>query len=269
MPFLTRDFAVFLGLVAFLVSGITATVSNDIAWGGQNASVVSFVENNTGEYEAVLPTSDVEATRPSRLSELTSKVADFLKTNNRLAVLDEEVDATPLTKEVVESAVEPGVVLTCPGYRTINPAWTPKGLQFDVVEGALIVYRQIEETKPVVSLEISSTSVATTSVGITREVVLQLPVRTFTQTKDACLLTDVVGIALDGSLIRNSDYSAYRIFGSETQIGYALDGFAIYGSATFSTDSCGGVVHDGEYRYYLNEERRGVLGCFSATPVSL
>jgi hypothetical protein len=130
-----------------------------------------------------------------------------------------------------------------------------------------LVYREHEVLpEPVVDgASTTLTLVPTTE----REVVLQLPHRLFATGANACLSTDIVGIALDGSLIRNSDYTAYRVFGSETLIGYALDGYAIYGTGTFATDACGGSDVGGEYSYYLSPDREGVIGCFNATPVSL
>jgi hypothetical protein len=68
-------------------------------------------------------------------------------------------------------------------------------------------------------------------------VVLQLPLPFGPQGK-TCLSYDVVGVALDGSLIRNNEHSLYQVFGSETLIGYALDGFPIYGLNKSSAARC-------------------------------
>ena len=81
--------------------------------------------------------------------------------------------------------------------------------------------------------------------------------------------SDVIGIALDGSLIKNNEYSLYSIFREETLIGYALDGFPIYGQSEVSTDECGGILADNQYRYYLSKERKAVLYCYSGTPVEI
>ena len=86
----------------------------------------------------------------------------------------------------------------------------------------------------------------------------------------SCLSSDIVGIALDGSLIRNGEHTLYSIFGAETLVGYALDGFPIYGAIGAPvTDNCGGTAMAGEYRYYLSSERTGVIGCFSGESVTL
>ena len=84
-----------------------------------------------------------------------------------------------------------------------------------------------------------------------------------------CLYSDVVGIAQDGSLIRNNEVGLYSVFGSDTLIGYALDGFPIYGKIKESGDKCGGSVVNGQYRYSLSDQREFILNCFSAPPVRM
>jgi hypothetical protein len=79
----------------------------------------------------------------------------------------------------------------------------------------------------------------------------------------------VVGIARDGSLIRNSDAELYAVFGPEVLIGYLLDGFPLYGASNLPTDACGGAEIGGSYRYYLSPKRDWVISCFTAAPGSL
>jgi hypothetical protein len=269
MPFLTRDVAIFLGLVVFLLVGITATATNSLRLPGQSAAVAGFApaENNEETvYTAVLPEETAADTRAEKVRTLSNKVGDFLAEVGE-TVLPEPEPELEETETPPEEEVESGTVLTCAEYVRSNPAWSSQGLKFEVVEGALLVYRDREVLAEPAG-EGASTTLSLVPT-IEREVVLQLPHRLFATGASACLSTDIVGIALDGSLIRNSDYTAYRVFGSETQIGYALDGYAIYGTATFATDTCGGSDVGGEYGYYLSPEREGVIGCFNATPVSL
>ena len=250
-----------------MLVGITSTASNNWSLPGQAAAVAGFAEVESEEvaYSAVLPKDVVAETRSEKVRTLTDKVGDFLAEVGETVL--PEVVPEPEETDTVEPEVEPGAVLTCAQYVRSNPAWTPQGLKFDVVEGALLVYRE-REVLPEPVGEGASTTLSLMPT-IEREVVLQLPHRLFSTGANLCLNNDVVGIALDGSLIRNSDYTAYRVFGSETQIGYALDGYAIYGTGSFATDTCGGSDVSGEYSYYLNNDREGVIGCFSATPASI
>lgn len=256
MPFRTRDFALFLFAVAFLVVGITATVQKDLSSRGQAAAVASF-ESDTeiASYEAVVAPPR-EVPRASRLAELRAKIADFVFPE--VEVAEEEV---VVEEETEETPVAPGTITLCGNYRTVNPTWSPAGLQFEIVEGARLVYRETEKT---VVDELGASSMVPE-----REVVAQLPLRGAPQASKSCIPTDVIGIALDGSLIRNSEHTLYRVFGEETLIGYALDGFPIYGLSTRGGDECGGVAMASGYGYVLSAEREGVLGCFSGAPISL
>lgn len=255
MPFRTRDFALFLFAVAFLVVGITATVEDDLSSRGQAASVASFESDaESVEYEAVVPPGR-EVPRASRLAELRAKIADFVFPE--VEVVEEEV----VVEEEEETPVEPGSITLCGNYRTINPIWSPAGLQFEIVEGARLVYRETE--KAVVD------DLGVASVVPEREVVAQLPLRGAPQASKVCIPTDVIGIALDGSLMRNNEHTLYQVFGEETLIGYALDGFPIYGLSTRGGDECGGVAMASGYGYVLSADRKGVLGCFSGAPISL
>ncbi|OGG65821.1 hypothetical protein A3I99_00035 [Candidatus Kaiserbacteria bacterium RIFCSPLOWO2_02_FULL_45_11b] len=255
MPFRTRDFTLFLLAVAFLVVGITATVEEDLSSRSQSAAVVSFAtDTEVASYEAVVPPAR-EVPRASRLAELRAKIADFVFPET--PVVEEEV----VVEETEEVPVVPGSIVLCGNYHTINPAWSPAGLQFEIVEGARLVYRETE--KAVVD------EFGVSSVMPEREVVAQLPLRGAPQASKSCIPTDVVGIALDGSLIRNNEHTLYRVFGEETLIGYALDGFPIYGLSSRNSDECGGVAMSTGYGYVLSTEREGVLGCFSGAPVSL
>src|SRR3989344_2175687 len=177
MPFRTRDFTLFLLAVAFIVVGITATVEEDLSSRGQSASVASFVSDAESiEYEAVVPGGH-EVPRASRLAELRAKIADFVFPE--VAVVEEEV----VEEEVEEVSVEPGTITLCGNYRPINPVWSPAGLQFEIVEGARLVYRETE--KAVVD------EFGVSSVMPEREVVAQLPLRGAPQASKSCIPTDV------------------------------------------------------------------------------
>lgn len=261
MPFRTRDFAIFLFTVAFLVIGIAATVRLNITSELQSAAVISFSESSEDVvYKAVLPEAPADE-RSSRLAVLRDKIAKLV-----LQKPDEVVEA-PVEDEVetgTEAVATVVTINTCPNFTKINPAWSTANIKFEVVEGARIIYREVASA-PV--LDELGQSVANNS---SREVLLQLPLQSFPVSQKTCLNTDIVGVALDGSLIRNNEHTIYQVFGSETLIGYALDGFPIYGlNKQLKTDLCGGGITGGEYRYYLSSEREGVLGCFGGSPVSL
>jgi hypothetical protein len=262
MLFRTRDFLLFLLTIAFLVIGIASTIGIDLSVARQQAALVSF-NQDSGEqviYQAVLPEAAPD-TRLSRIAELKDKVGAFLKLNKDVLVaIEEEVPV----EEVVDTA-DLGRIQTCSSYGPLSINWSPSNLTFEIVEGARIVYREAPALAPVPT----STSTEALPVFAARDVVLQLPLRSAPLANKTCLSTDVVGIALDGSLIRNAEQGLYGVFGETTLVGYALDGFPIYGQSSQATDSCGGSMTAGEYRYYLSSEREGVLGCFSGVPTQI
>jgi len=98
-------------------------------------------------------------------------------------------------------------------------------------------------------------------------VLMQLPAARVRNSFDTCLASDVVGIALDGSLIRNNQTTKFANTASGQLIGYARDGFPIYGNDTAAeSDACGGEVVNGSYQYHISTERNYVIGCFVGTP---
>ncbi len=257
MPFRTRDFALFLLTVAFLVVGITSTVHTDLVSEDNLASVAVFDVNASTSYEAVLPEKATD-TRSSKLASLKEKIAALV-----LSPVPEEEVVEPVKEEVTEE--ETKEVLLCPNYSAPkNIAWQPQGLVFEVVEGARLVYR--ESPLPATVNELGESVPGLPN----KTVLLQLPLRSFPSSKGTCLSSDLIGVALDGSLMRNTEQSLYTIFGSETLLGYALDGFPIYGTnESINTDSCGGATVAGSYRYYLSTERAGLISCFAGEPIAL
>ncbi len=256
----TRDFVLFLSAIAFLVIGITSTVSTDL----QKVGDIPFLNfsSHDEEYGVVVIDSD-NNDRQKQLALMRDKVSQTEINNNLAAVISapeaKNMEENKNGEESTKVETVTGEIKTCSAYSSFTGSWSPQGLSFEVVEGARLIYRE------------SQNSVVAGAEPITdSELVLQLPLRTVPFGAKNCLNSDVIGIALDGSLIRNSDYTAYKIFDNQTIVGYALDGFPIYGlNKTVKTDQCGGAVESGQYAYYLSSEREGMLGCFSGLPVSL
>ena len=249
--FRTRDFALMFSAIVFLVVAIVATWSNSAGFnvgGRQMAAVFQSSDEEksfTGEIEeSVVPAYD------ERVAALKKRIASLGKTEVA-AVAPEEVPVVPeapaATADVKENR--------CPNYHALQTVWSPYGVKFEEVEGARLVYRE----------NASSTPLANSN----REILAQLPVRSIPLASQTCIATDVVGIATDGSLISNTEIGMYKIFGSETLIGYALDGFPIYGLSSAKTDICGGSMASGQYRYQLTSNRDVMINCFAGSPISL
>ena len=268
-----RDFVLFLLVVVFLVIGIGATLAQQFSradrtgWDEQPLPPAQPVAT----YTATSSDAEREPDRAQRRAALRAKLAELGDSVLGAPESDAlEPDATssratssaPDTRSLLAGGVE-----RCPNYATSTVGWQPAGLTFNEVEGARLLERAI-------AAEAARDTTATVTASLPpeqrREVVVQLPLRTLPAPSPSCLPSDVVGIATDGSLIRNDEASIYAIFGAETLVGYALDGFPIYGrNDRAQTDMCGGHIVGDSYRYVLSSEREVVVRCFSAQPIAL
>jgi len=245
----TRNFSLYLLLLSFVVVGISLTALSKLEVNNQVGTVLLGVSYPLNEYEVVSQTTP-PLDRAARLAVLREKIAalpPLLPSSSSTEVAEE---AAPL-----EEVTNPNPTLTlCPGYRSIAENWPPGTVAFAMIEGARVLQSAVADPlNPLLEI---------------KQVYLQLPVQTSAETIVSCVPYDAVGVALDGSLIRNNERDLYAVFGAETLIGYALDGFPIYGLSTGKTDECGGVVTEGQYRYTLSSDRETVLYCFSGNPIS-
>lgn len=244
MPFRTRDFLVFSGLLVVIIAltaGYFRLPINLTSEVGQEATVIFATQENSEEYKVMV--EEVEGIDREAL-----RLAMKEKVKGRVIKLPEAL----VEEDIVVESVDNTKIQKCVHYAPYQGAWNPSGLLFEVVEGARLVYRP---------------GVSDISGALTKDVVVQLPLLAWPESEKSCLATDVVGIASKGSLIRNDENKLYSIFSETTLLGYALDGFPIYGLSERETDECGGAMVFGEYRYFLSLERSGVIGCFSGNPV--
>lgn len=263
--FKTRDLLLFLLCAGFLLIAIGVTSVHQWFDGVTAFETLSEIEQEGPDFEAA------EATpldRAARILELQQKLAvrgNVITAAPELPVSTSDTTDNEAASEEADVAVAVGAVDTCVSYRAVALAWPTSGLVTEEREG-----RRLYVTAETVETPVTVGTSTTVQTAVTERIWLHLPIRTSAYPTPACVPYDVVGIALDGSLIRNNEQGIYSVFGAETLIGYALDGLPIYGqNSTVATDACGGVVVNGQYRYYLSSERDGVLGCFAAAPVQL
>ena len=198
-------------------------------------------------------------TKSERLAVLQKKISDLgpsisaAPESEPEAVEDEAVAATSTNT----LPVAPASIDLCPTYRTKTlPALTGT-LQYSEQNGSRIFY-------------INTTQFEVATTATTNTVVFTLPLRTTPLSFTSCIATDIVAVTTAGAPIHNADYAKYQGLGEGTLIGYTLDGFPLYGATSnLATDSCGGTSVGGAYRYYLSDERAGVLGCYAGIPIAL
>lgn len=263
----TRELVVFLSCCLFLLGAIALTLSFDTtsAPAGQAASVSSVAFADPDD-PTVSDGDEESADNTTTLASMRERIRSFRATGgvdsdqfvmaDRVAVETEEAAATTSAADSVTESVR-----QCTDYAPYTGSW-PRGVLVDEREGARIVY--------VPDDEVGAGSATNTPSGGIEDVLLQLPVQTTPRLGTSCVGSDVVGVAQDGSLIRNGEADIYGIFTDSTVVGYALDGFPIYGqNDSIPTDECGGAMLGGQYGYVLQSDRDVVVHCFSGTPAQL
>jgi hypothetical protein len=253
--FRTRNYAVVSGSLALvaLVSAVNYSLPG-ILLPPQVAGVV-FADPSEDSIIATIASKNPQS-REDRIAELRKKIAS--RGINAVAMVDSEEVAT---KEEIEPAVTTAVEkeeMRCANYQQSAVSWSSAGVIISEVEGARLVYK---EGTPTV---VGSTSVPT------RNVLAQLPLRSAPTSAGNCISSDVIGISVKGSLIRNNEVLAYGNSGPAGLVGYALDGFPIYGGTSAgATDVCGGATVAGQYRYFVSSAQKTIINCYSGTPISL
>lgn len=260
MKFNTRNWLLYIICVGVLVIGIiTTAVTNHSS---QLASVGEAVDNNetvaSGTYAAEVVVLDNVLDRKAKLAAMREKVSQAKSTEVSSSEVAVAEISSPEDVVVEKPKLELGLK-KCPWYQVDKPVWNSGSMSFSIVEGARI----LSATQP--ELALATTTSTTSSV-----VILQLPLLTVPPKVATCLPSDVVAVALDGSLIRNNEQGLYGIFSAATLLGYGLDGFPLYGkNDQLELDNCGGIVVDGQYRYYLQSKRETILNCFAGSPVKI
>lgn len=265
----TRDFVLVLTVIGFLFVSVGATFLKLSVESKEVFSEINFVETELGEIKAELPESKT-ISREERLESMRQKIAEEQEKNVEISLALGEDEIGEDSEENYETEIEDEEIVLispkhCDNYVEYKGVWSPYGISFDVAEGMRIVYREIISQ---LELDLTATSGTELPSEIVREIFMELPAFPITTSVSSCLSSNVIGIANDGSLIKNSESSLYSIFGTETLIGYALDGYPIFGLSAEETNECGWGLINGQYGYYLSSNRETILNCFVGTPIS-
>lgn len=263
--FRTRDFILVFTTVVFLIAAIGTTVWQKRSSSNLVTEASQFAEVGDKEYTAEVYAPET-ISREERLADMRKKIAEgsgvTISSPETIVMAVEEVEENDIPENETKGELD-----KCLDYIEYSGLWPAVGVQLDVAEGARIVYMEITSENEL-NQDVSSSSIVTLP-EVQRDVLLQLPVRSGPMPGTSCIASDVVGIAKDGSLIRNREVGLYGIFGSGTIVGYALDGFPIYGAGEVVSDECGGSIIGGQYGYYLSKDRETILNCFAAVPVDI
>ena len=243
----TRDFLLFTVAFVFIFYGIAGTVWLDLSNKSANAPVTE-IEFKTSKVVTGAVIKADEDNRQENIARLQAKLAKGEGNVSAGPPIFTSVDETPSTTSQIEATYCSG---TTENHDSAN-AWPVGQVKNRAAEGARIFYTE------------SFGQVGTTTAA-SEKVLLQLPITPLVGQESNCLTGEVVGVTISGALIYNDQPFALPRSGL---VGYALDGFPIYGEAAWGAelDSCGGINSEFGYGYYLQSESDVVLGCFVGTP---
>jgi hypothetical protein len=144
-------------------------------------------------------------------------------------------------------------------------SWPVGKVKVAVIGNERVAYT--EETILVATASTTETDAAEVPEVVRTELVA-LPVNPISLPTASCIPSDVIGMTPNGTLLFNNDARIWQNVGPETLIGYARDGYPIYGRYDGAVDACGGYQSGNGYRYSIAADRPYIVGCFTATPQS-
>ena len=265
----SRDIILFLLVLWFLLLAIMGTVWQDTSpreiegiateeWIPQSAST------SETKYQAVVSATATELSHTATIARLQEKIAAGNVISNPTPSVERPAAATAdTTTEIVGTSVQRCTYADDTlGYISRWPVLT---IQSELREGAHLYYTDTEVS--------TDTPSATTSTSTTSEVVrktwLQLPQFPQPLPTPSCLPSEMIGVHTNGTLLFNHDAASYRNLDADTLIGYARDGYPIYGRYEGELDACGGYQHPTGYRYAVHSTADTFLQCFTASPQSI
>jgi hypothetical protein len=256
----TRDFILGLLIVAFLLLATGLTHMRTIVTSIGSVAGMSWLDGGASvEYTAEVPV--LPDTRADKLEHLRQKIAERLSLSAPEDIPPPAVVTAVATTSTPTTATSTTVVVVdeCAGYAPLVIDWYSQNITQENREGMRVYAEMGPETIDALGASVS-----------TEYVRVKFPLRFWPLSNSSCLLHDVIGIATDGSLMRNSEVPTYAVFGASTLIGYSLDGFPIYGaSPRVTVDACGGAIVEGSYRYVVDAKRPGIILCYAGAPASI
>lgn len=241
----------FLLLVTAFVGGATFALAYSVS------TTLSASRAYADQATVILPLSPPrEPIVAAPATATTSNDAVVMRLREKIAAgqgehTDEPIVASSATHD---APVAQQAVRNCASTRNVTgimATWRPERTVVRTVEGARLVATM-------------------TATGEMRTRV-QLPLTPQQRSTPHCLPHEIIGVSVNGELLTNEDARRFRGAAPATRIGYALDGFPIYGPApdTITRDECGGVTVGEDYRYTVDTDKGRFLSCFQGTPARL
>jgi len=258
----TRDVVIFIGALLFVLCGIVFTLVFDERNNFADSIAIPYFEVSSTTYAAEKPETGFDR------NSIIERLRTALQTTPREVEPQPSVEESP-SQAADDPSVNPEIplgVVECGGDDTHSTVqfWPASGVSV-LQEGA---FRNaiLESVTPAVSASSTASSSETSDVATQQKVLISLLASPIQNASDSCVPGEAIGVTVNGALIRNSDAAFYKGYGSEYLIGYARDGFPVYGYYEGEVDSCGGYAHSSGYRYTVSPDRAYLIGCFKGTP---
>jgi hypothetical protein len=266
----TKDLFLFLVTIVFLLVAIGSTVFMQSRDKGQvGTTSLGLADPTQGEFEVDVVEGTTSVSRAERLASMRQKIAADADLFIAKSTVDARVEEVQSEEGSGSTEETDGLADTeCGPAVPYQVEWEPANILTKTTEGVRVYYTEQE-----IAVEVASTSGSTTTMVqmTTRQEIprLQLPLRPVLSENSHCARYDLVAVASDGSLIKNNEYDVYSIFSEQTLIGYALDGWPIYGTTNKELDECGGRLDGQSYAYYLEGPagRERIIECFVSDPL--
>lgn len=259
----TRDLLIFVAVLFFLGIGIAVTLF--VEHGGSLGSQNSFLFD---------PENEASTTYSAQTSDRSKNRDDVItRLRNALALNPSEIEPNPSVEEPQAKEIVNEEESVAGGIQRCNAAddaavysqsWPLSGVTL-TASGAMrnVVHASLSNADAV---DVNASTTASTSASVpSATVLISFPQSPYYTGQEHCVPSEVVGVTTSGSLMFNSDASFYKGYGQDYLIGYARDGFPIYGYYEGQVDACGGYMHPLGYRYTVSPDRDHVIGCFRAS----
>jgi len=248
----TRDLVLFVLCLLVLFLAILVTLPTR---SGGSLATIDFSEDAPTTEDATAPTT-VTPDYASNIDRLKALIASGKVTVTPQP--DTFLDDIPETETDVPVPPVQLAVSYCLYADDTLPfisVWPQQGTSL-TVSGGTRVFAATETITPVGS---------TTPEQVVKQL-LAMPVTPARLALPACVPSAIVGVTVSGAPIFNENASIWAGVAAGTLIGYARDGFPIYGRYDGEVDACGGYMAPDGYRYAVAANRSYVIGCYAAAP---
>ena len=258
----TRNFALYIAVIIFLVFGISAT----LLWYGiserdESQSVIDF---NEGQEQIMVSSVLSDDNRVDTIARLKSKLAagegDIVSAPPALTSVD---DVPPTDADTEVSSTSTRQILRCgtADSDSLFKDW-PKS-KIDLTTTA-------SERVFTYSHKVEVVQGSSTVMSATTTTLLSLPIVYTRLAEDSCINSNIIGVTTSGALLPNFQAALYLGQSQYTLVGYALDGFPIYGPIVdeSSLDNCGGEATATGYQYHVRAADEFIIGCYAGKPIT-